>query len=146
MHIRLVKCSLLSAALAGAALAAAPLAHAAAPQGIHSIQDLFDTCADPAAASQAACDTYIHASIQTAELVHAADHGGNLTALFCPADQLGPRDLLAELQKQVAAHPERATFPAPTVIIGGAMEAYPCPKPASDAAPAHKSAKRVRKD
>jgi hypothetical protein len=140
MHIRLVKCSLI-----GAALAFAPLAHAAPTPGIHSIQDLFDACADPAATSQIACDTYIHASIQTAELVHAADHGGNLTALFCPNDQLGPRDLLAELQKQVSAHPERKTFPAPTVIIGGAMEAYPCPKPASAPAPAHKPAKRSRR-
>jgi hypothetical protein len=139
MHIRLVKYALI-----GAALAFAPMAHAAAPQGIHSIQDLFDTCADPAATSQTACDTYIHASIQTAELVHAADHGGNLTALFCPNNQLGPRDLLAELQKQVSAHPERGTFPAPTVIIGGAMEAYPCPKPASESAPAHKPTKHSR--
>lgn len=126
--------------LGGVALVFAPMAEAAPPSNIHSIQDLFDTCADPAATSQAVCDTYIHAAIQTAELVHAADHGGNLTPLFCPNDQLGPRDLLAELQKQVADHPERKDFPAPTVIIGGAIDAYPCPKP--PAAPAHHSAKR----
>jgi hypothetical protein len=135
MHNRLVK-----GLLIGAALAVAPLAHAAAPAGIHSIQDLFDTCADQASTSQAVCDTYIHASIQTAELVHAADHGGQLSALFCPNDQLGPRDLLAELKKQVAAHPERKDFPAPTVIIGGAMDAYPCPH--SAAAPEHHPARR----
>jgi len=127
--------------LAGVALTFAPVAEAAAPSGIHSIQDLFDTCSDSASASQAACDAYIHAAIQTAELVHAADHGGNLTPLFCPGDQLGPRDLLVELQKQVALHPERKDFPAPTVIIGGAIDAYPCPKPA--AAPAHHSPRRT---
>lgn len=127
----------------GVALTFAPLAQAAAPIGIHTIQDLFDTCSDPAATSQAVCDAFIHASIQTAELVHAADNGGKLTPLFCPSDQLGPRDLLAQLRKQVAAHPERDTFPAPTVIIGGAIDAYPCPKTA--AAPAHHPAPTRRR-
>lgn len=127
--------------LAGVALTFAPLAEAAPPTGVHTIQDLFDTCADQAAASQAVCDTYIHASIQTAELVHASDHGGDLTPLFCPGDNLGPRDLLAELQKQVDAHPERKDWPAPTVIIGGAMDAYPCPHAAP--APAHHTSRRT---
>lgn len=137
MRTPLILCGLL-----GAALTLAPPAMAAVPNGIHTIQDLFDTCADSAPASQASCDTYIHAAIQTAELVHAADNGGNLTPLFCPNDQLGPRDLLAELQKQVDLHPERKDFPAPTVIIGGAIDAYPCPKTAT--APRHK-ARRTHK-
>jgi hypothetical protein len=129
--------------LAGVALVFAPVAEAAPPSGIHTIQDLFDTCSDKAATSQAVCDAYIHASIQTAELVHAADHGGNLTPLFCPSDQLGPRDLLAQLQKQVSDHPERRDFPAPTVIIGGAIDAYPCPKPAGAPAAQHHATKHA---
>ena len=124
----------------------APLAVAAAPSGIHTIQDLFDTCADGAPESKAACEAYVHAAIQTAEIVHAADNGGVLTPLFCPAADMGAQDLVAVLRVQVTAHPERRTFPAPTVIIGGGIDAYPCPKgAAAPAAPVHKAPARKRR-
>ncbi len=137
---------------AGVALTFAPVtfarpAEVAPPSGIHTVQDLFDACADGAAASKAACDAYVHATIQTAEIVHAADNGGVMTPLFCPGDNMGAQDLVAVLRVQVAAHPERRTFPAPTVIIGGGIDAYPCPKgAAAPAAPAHKApARRTRR-
>ena len=139
---------LLSRLFAGVALtfapvSFAPLAEAAAPSGIHSIQDLFDTCADSAPESKAACEAYVHATIQTAEIVHAADNGGVMTPLFCPGDNMGAQDLMAVLRVQVIAHPERRAFPAPTVIIGGGIDAYPCPKgAATTAAPAHKAPAR----
>ena len=124
-------------ALTFAPVSFAPIAQAAAPSGVHTAQDLFDTCADSAPASKAACDAYVHATIQTAEIVHAADNGGVMTPLFCPAENMGAQDLVAILRVQVAAHPERRAFPAPTVIIGGGIDAYPCPKGnATSAAPA----------
>ncbi len=134
---------LLQRLMIGLALTFAPIAEAAPPSGIHSIQDLFDTCDDPAATSKVACETYVHAAIQTSELVHAADNGGKLTPLFCPNDQLGAADLISVLRTQVAAHPERRSFPAPTVIVGGAVEAYPCPHPT--ATPSHRAKPRSRR-
>ncbi len=124
--------------LCGAALTFAPVAEAEAPHGIHTAQDLFDTCADPSAATQAACDAYVHATIQTAEIMKAAAQGGRTSPLFCPGDQMGSQDLVSVLRIQVASHPERKDFPAPTVIIGGGIDAYPCKTPAATpAAPAH---------
>ncbi|HEY5412978.1 MAG TPA: Rap1a/Tai family immunity protein [Caulobacteraceae bacterium] len=132
--------------LAGIALTFAPIAEAAPPSGVYTIQDLFDLCADSAPTSQAACDSYVHASIQTAEVLQAAGNGGKLTPLFCPGDQMVSGDLLAVLRLQVTAHPERKTFPAPTVIIAGGAEAYPCPKAsAPTAAPAHRRTPARRK-
>ena len=123
---------------AGLALAFAPVAEAAAPSGIHTIQDLFDTCADASDTAKAACDAYVHAAIQTAEVMQASAQGGKLTPLFCPSAQMGAQDLVSVLRIQVAAHPERKDFPAPTVIIGGGIDAYPCPKTgAVPSAPAH---------
>jgi hypothetical protein len=126
--------------LVGIALVFAPVAEAAAPNGIVTAQDLFDTCADQSPTAQAICDTYVHATIQTAEIVHAADHGGKLEPLFCPGDQMVAQDLVAVLRLQADADPERKNFPAPALIIGGAIDAYPCAKPATPAAPAHKPA------
>jgi len=132
--------------LAGSILTFAPVAEADAPIGISTAQDLFDTCADKSPAAQAACDAYVHAAIQTAEIIHAADNGGKLEPLFCPGDQMVAQDLVAVLKLQVATHPERASFPAPTLIIGGGIDAYPCPKAAAQAAPAatHKPVARRR--
>ncbi len=129
--------------LGAAALAFAGIAEAE-PPGIITAQDLFDTCADKSPAAQAACDTYVHASIQTAEIIHAADNGGKLEPLFCPPDQMVAQDLVAILKVQVAAHPERANFPAPTLIIGGGVDAYPCAnaKASAPAAPVRKPAAR----
>ncbi len=127
----------------GAALTFAPIAEADAPNGISTAQDLFDTCADTSPLAQAVCDTYVHAAIQTAEIIHGADNGGKMTPLFCPGDNMVAQDLVAILRLQVAAHPERKDFPAPAVIIGGGVDAYPCPKTAAaPAAPAHKSTAR----
>jgi hypothetical protein len=128
----------------GAALTFAPVAEADAPKGITTAQDLFDTCADPSPISQAVCDTYVHATIQAAEIIHGADNGGKMTPLFCPGDNMVAQDLVAILRLQVAAHPERKDFPAPAVIIGGGVDAYPCPKTAATPAakpgpaPAHR--------
>ncbi len=135
---------LLPRLFAGVALTFAPVAEAATPTGIHTVQDLFDICADGAATSKAACDAYVHAVIQTAEIMHAADNGGKLTPLFCPSDSMGSQDLVAVLRLQVDANPERKTFPAPTVIIGGGIDAYPCPKTTAQpsAAPARKTPTR----
>ncbi len=124
-------------------LAFGPIAEAATPGGIHTAQDLFDVCADTSAATQAACDAYVHATLQTAELLRAAAAGGKPTPLFCPGDQMGSQDLVAVLRLQAIAHPERRDFPAPTVILGGGVDAYPCPKAApTAAAPAHRSKAR----
>ena len=130
--------------LVGACLLFGTAAQAAAPSSIISAQDLFDTCADQSATAQAACVSYVHATVQTAEIMHAADNGGKLTPLFCPGDQMVAQDFVAVLHIQATAHPERMKFPAPTVIIGGSIDAYPCSKPtaASAAAPAQKSARR----
>ena len=131
---------------AGVALVFAPVAEAAPPTGIHTIQDLFDVCADSSAESKAACDAYVHATIQTAEIMRAADNDGKLTPLFCPSDSMTSQDLIAILRLQVASNPERKTFPAPTVIIGGGIEAYPCQKTvAQPATPAHKTPPRKRR-
>ena len=133
---------------AGIALTFAPLtfgsmAEAATPSGIHTAQDLFNVCADTSAVTQAACDAYVHATLQTAELLRAAAAGGKPVPLFCPGDQMGSQDLVAVLRLQAIAHPERRDFPAPTVILGGGVEAYPCPKAAATgAAPAHRGAAR----
>ena len=126
----------------GVALAFAPVAEAAAPSGIHTIQDLFDTCADASDTAKAACDAYVHATIQTAEVMQASAQGGKLTPLFCPGAQMGAQDLVSVLRIQVAAHPERRDFPAPTVIIGGGVDAYPCAKAAAAATPAHRAPAR----
>ncbi len=136
--IKRVVLSLIGAAV----LSVAGAAEAEAPIGIITAQDLFDTCADKTPTAQAACDSYVHASIQTAEIFHAADNGGKLEPLFCPPDQMVAQDLVAILKVQAAAHPERASFPAPTLIIGGGVDAYPCAKTkaASPAAPARKPA------
>jgi hypothetical protein len=132
---------------AGVALTFAPIAEAAPPSGIHTAQDLFDTCADSSPTAQAACNAYVHATIQTAEIMHAASNGGKLTPLFCPADSMGAQDLVAVLRVQADVHPERRNFPAPTVIIGGGIDTYPCPKGAgaSTASPAHKAPPRRKR-
>lgn len=128
--------------LAAIALIFAPMAEAA-PTGIHTAQDLFDICADTSPVTQAACDAYVHATLQTAELLRAAAAGGKPVPLFCPGDQMGSQDLVAVLRLQAIAHPERKDFPAPTVILGGGVEAYPCPKAAvTTTAPAHRTARR----
>ena len=128
--------------LAGIALTFAPVAEAAAPSAIISAQDLFDTCADQSATAQAACVAYVHATVQTAEIMRAAENGGKLMPLFCPGDRMVAQDLVAVLRIQAAAHPERVNFPASTVIIGGGIDAYPCSKPtAAPAASAHRSAR-----
>jgi hypothetical protein len=125
---------------AGVALTFAPVAWAEAPSGIHSAQDLFDTCADKTPSSQAACEAYVHATIQTAEIMHAASNGGKLTPIFCPGENMGVQDLVAVLRLQADGHPERKAFPAPTLIIGGGAEAYPCTKPSAPAAtPEHRT-------
>jgi hypothetical protein len=122
---------------AGVALTFAPVAWADAPGGIHTAEDLFDTCADKSPSAQAACEAYVHATIQTAEIMHAASNGGKLTPIFCPGDNMGVQDLVAVLRLQVNGHPERKTFPAPTVIIGGGVDAYPCAKTPAPAASEH---------
>ena len=111
----------------GALFLAAP-ALAAPPAMVHTTQDLLDLCADPGDAAKAACKFYIHAAIQSAQLMRAADSGQEPKPLFCPPDSVGVEQMVATLRGQVSAHPERAGFPAPTVIIGGGLEAYPCPK------------------
>ena len=122
---------------AGVVLTFAPVAWADPPGGIHSAQDLFDTCADKSPTAQAACEAYVHATIQTAEIMHAASNGGKLTPIFCPADNMGVQDLVAVLRLQANGNPERKAFPAPTVIIGGGVDAYPCKTSTPAAASTH---------
>ncbi len=122
-------------------MAVAGSALAAPPSMVHTAQDLLDLCADPGDAARAACKFYIHGAIQSAQLMRAADSGQQPQPIFCPPDAVGVEQLVATLRSQVSAHPERAGFPAPTVILGGGLEAYPCPKAA---APAHTSRRRHR--
>lgn len=136
----------------GIALTFAPVAEAqtTAPApppssgGVPTIQDVLDTCADPSAPAQAACAAYVNATLQTADILSAAAHGGKPTPLFCLKPGMRALDVVAVLKLQIDAHPDRKDYPAPTAIIGGAVDAYPCPKTvaAAPAAPTHRSTRR----
>jgi len=128
---------------AGVALAFAPAAEAATTDSVPTIQDLLDTCADPSAAAKAACAAYVNATIQTADIMSAVAGGGKQTPMFCLSAGMRPEDLVAVVRIQLTAHPDRKAFPAPTALIGGAVDAFPCAKPAARTpAPAHRSTAR----
>ncbi len=99
-----------------------------AENGVQTATDLIELCSQKQDATQIACKFYIHGALQAAEMMHAADHGGEFHPLFCPPDSLSTDDFVAALRLQQSVHPERKTFPAATVIVGGAIEAYPCTK------------------
>lgn len=132
--------------LTGIALTFAPVAEAqttapaAAParSGVPTIEDLLDTCADPSPQAQSACAAYVNATLQTADIMSAAAHGGTPTPLFCLKAGMRAMDIVAVIRLQIAGHPDRQTYPAPTAIIGGAVDAYPCARTvAAPAAPVH---------
>lgn len=139
--------------LTGIALTFAPVAEAqtiapapaAAPasSGVPTIQDVLDTCAGQSAPEQAACAAYVNATLQTADIMSAAAHGGTPTPLFCLKEGMRPQDIVAVIRLQLDGHPDRRTYPAPTAIIGGAVDAYPCAKTvAAPAAPVRHAKKR----
>ena len=119
---------------AAPAPAPAPAAAPMADNGLQTATDLLNLCGNRIDAAQIACKFYIHGALQAAEMMHAADRGGQFVALFCPNENLSTDDFVAALRKQMTTHPERRTFPAATVIVGGAIEAYPCPKISAAAA------------
>ena len=127
-----------SLSIAAMTLVLAGSARADPPAMVHTAQDLLDLCADQSDAARAACKFYIHGAIQSAQLMRAADSGQQPQPIFCPTDAVGVEQLVATLRSQVSAHPERGGFPAPTVILGGGLKAYPCPKAAATAHPAHR--------
>ncbi len=109
---------------------------------VQTATDLLNLCADPSDAAKVGCRFYIHGALQASQMMHAADRGGEFTPMFCPPENLSSDDLVTALRKQVADHQERRTFPAATVIIGGAIEAYPCTKIPSSAATSGPAASR----
>ncbi len=123
------------AALAPVVLALALVAPgAAAAQGaatnVQSAGDLLDLCADTTDGAQIACKFYVLGALQSAAVMHAADTRQSNTPLYCAGDSTTNGDLLAAIRALVQAHPERRGFPAASVVVGGAMEAYPCKRPA----------------
>ncbi|HEX4096653.1 MAG TPA: Rap1a/Tai family immunity protein, partial [Caulobacteraceae bacterium] len=83
------------------------------------------------------------ATLQTADIMSAAAHGGTPTPLFCLKDGMRPQDIVAVIRLEIEGHADRKDYPAPTAIIGGAIDAYPCVKTvAAPAAPVHHSKKR----
>ena len=138
MALRRAACLALATACIGAALGlgAPGMARAANLTGaeVQTATDLLNVCSDPGDGARIACRFFIHGALQASQMMHAADQGGQFTPMFCPPETLSTDDLVANLRKQVAAHQERRTFPAATVIIGGAIEAYPCTKIPSAAA------------
>lgn len=135
--------------LVGIALTFAPVAEAQttapapASSGVPTIQDVLDTCADQSPPAQAACAAYVNATLQTADIMSAAAHGGAPTPLFCLKDGMRALDMVAVIRLQIQGNPDRKDYPAPTAIIGGAVDAYPCAKTAAaPAAPVHHSKKR----
>ena len=124
----------LAIALLGvAAFAAAPRPAAAAAAeagGIQTASDLLALCSDPSDNTRIACKFFVLGALQSAGLMHAADTHDPDATLYCAADTVTNSDLIAAIRGLVAAHPERLKYPAASVVVGGAMEAYPCkPRP-----------------
>ena len=86
-------------------------------------------------------------ALQSAGLMHAADTHDPDATLYCAGDSVTNSDLIAAIRGLVAAHPERLKYPAASVVVGGAMEAYPCkPRaPATRHAPAKRPIKPAAK-
>lgn len=128
------------AILALAALAAAPRPAAAEAGVVQTAGDLLSLCADPSEDTRIACKYFVIGALQSATVMHAADTGRPQADLYCAADSVTNSDLVLAIRNLVTAHPERLNFPAASVVVGGAMEAYPCKH-----GPAHGSAARRRK-
>ena len=115
------------AAIGAFALAApGPAPAAEASQNVQTAGDLLDLCADPGDAAQIACKFYVLGALQSAAIMHAADTHRPDAPLYCASDTTTNGDLIASIRTLVQAHPERRDFPAASVVVGGAMEAYPC--------------------
>ena len=108
------------------ASAPGPATAAGAGGDIQSADDLLQVCADPADASAIACKFYVLGALQSAAIMHAADSGRANAPLYCASDTTTTGDLITAVRALVAAHPDRRTYPAASVVVGGAMEAYPC--------------------
>ena len=109
------------------ALAAPRPAAAAGPNGdVQTAGDLLDLCADTSDASRIACKFYVLGALQSAAIMHAADAGKAHSELYCASASTTTGDLIAAVQSLVAAHPDRRDFTAASVVVGGAMEAFPC--------------------
>jgi len=127
------------AILALAALAVAPRPAAAEAGVVETASDLLSLCADPSEDTRIACKYFVLGALQSAGVMHAADTGQPRSELYCAADSVTNSDLILAIRNLVTAHPERLNFPAASVVVGGAIEAYPCKH-----TPAHPSAARRR--
>jgi hypothetical protein len=123
-------------AMIAALLAAAPraMATADADSAIQTGADLMDVCSDASDSSKIACKFYVLGVLQSAAIMRAADTGQTDTPLYCASDATTTGDLIVAIRGLVSAHPDRLQYPAASVVVGGAMEAYPCkhtprPKP-----------------
>jgi hypothetical protein len=123
------------AAAAASALAMFLLAMASAPRPalaagangeIQTGKDLLDVCSDPSDSSAIACKFYVLGALQAAAIMHAADTGQTDQPLYCAGNETTTGDLVKAVENLVKAHPERQGYPAASIVVGGAMEAYPC--------------------
>jgi len=116
-----------AALLATAALAVAPRPAAAAENiGVTTGSDLMKLCDDPGDNGRIACKFFVLGALQAAGLMHAADTHEPKALLYCASDSTTNGDLIKAIRGLVQIHPERLNYPAASVVVGGAMEAYPC--------------------
>ena len=112
-------------AFAGASPGAAAPA-AAENVGVTTAQDLLRLCDDPGDNGKIACKFFVLGALQSAGLMHAADTHEPKALLYCASDSTTNGDLIKAIRGLVQIHPERLNYPAASVVVGGAMEAYPC--------------------
>ncbi len=111
------------AALAGAS---ASVAAPADNVGVQTARDLMNLCDDPSDTARIACKFFVLGALQSAGVMHASDTHDPKALLYCASDSTTNGDLVRAIRGLVAAHPERLDYPAASVVVGGAMEAYPC--------------------
>ena len=117
--------ALVLTALAGASpcAAATPTAESV---GVTTARDLLNLCDDPGDNGKVACKFFVLGALQSAALMHAADTHEPKALLYCASDSTTNGDLIKAIRGLVQIHPERLNYPAASVVVGGAMEAYPC--------------------
>ena len=105
---------------------ATPGPAAAQNVGVTTAGDLMKLCGDPSDSAKIACKFFVLGALQSATLMRAADAHDPKAMLYCAGDNVTNGDLIIAIRGLVSAHPERLNFPAASVVVGGAMEAYPC--------------------
>ena len=132
-------------ALVMTALAGAPPSVAATADnvGVQTARDLMNLCDDPGDNAKIACKFFVLGALQSAGLMHASDTHDPKALLYCASDSTTNGDLIKAIRGLVSVHPERLTYPAASVVVGGAMEAYPCANQPAAATLRHSPVKRA---